>query len=108
VVDHGETDDGAPYLVMPLAEGGSLRDAMADGRADDKDWWIEVFEGVVAGIAHAHDHGIFHRDLKPRNILLFDHGPDGALRRSRSRVGRRDGAGTLPSRRSRRKQQSEG
>jgi hypothetical protein len=75
VVDHGETDDGAPYLVMPLASGGSLRDAMADGRADDKDWWVEVFEGVVAGIAHAHDNGIFHRDLKPRNILLFDHGP---------------------------------
>jgi len=75
VVDHGETDDGAPYLVMPLASGGSLRDAMSDGRADDKEWWIEVFQGVTAGIAHAHAHEIFHRDLKPRNILLFDDGP---------------------------------
>jgi serine/threonine protein kinase len=75
VVDHGETDDDAPYLVMPLATGGSLRDAMSDGRADDKEWWIEVFQGVGAGIAHAHQNGIFHRDLKPRNILLFDEGP---------------------------------
>jgi len=75
VVDHGETDDGAPFLVMPLATGGSLRDAMTDGRADDRGWWIEVFLGVSAGIAHAHEHGIFHRDLKPRNILLFDGGP---------------------------------
>jgi serine/threonine-protein kinase len=44
VIDHGETDDGAPYLVMPLATGGSLRDAMSDGRADDKEWWVEVFQ----------------------------------------------------------------
>lgn len=75
VIDHGETDKGAPYLVMPLATGGSLRDAMSDGRADDKGWWIEVFQGVAAGIAQAHENGIFHRDLKPRNILLFDEGP---------------------------------
>jgi eukaryotic-like serine/threonine-protein kinase len=75
VVDHGEADDGTPYLVMPLAPGGSLRDAMADGRADDRDWWTREFRGVIEGVAHAHEHQIFHRDLKPRNILLFDHGP---------------------------------
>lgn len=70
VLDHGETDDGIPWLVMPLASEGSLRDAMADGRADDRDWWVGVFEGVLAGVGHAHDRGIIHRDLKPRNILL--------------------------------------
>jgi serine/threonine protein kinase len=75
VVDDGETQDGAPFLVMPLATDGSLRDAMVDGRADDKEWWVKVFRGIAAGIAHAHQHGIFHRDLKPRNILLFSSGP---------------------------------
>jgi uncharacterized RDD family membrane protein YckC len=31
---------------------------------------IGVLEGVLAGLAHAHDDGIVHRDIKPENILV--------------------------------------
>ena len=29
-----------------------------------------VLEGMLAGLAHAQEHGLAHRDLKPENVLL--------------------------------------
>jgi eukaryotic-like serine/threonine-protein kinase len=71
VVDAGETGSGKPYFVMPLADGGSLKDALDDGRAGERDWVLVVFRGMLTGVAHAHDRQVCHRDIKPRNFLLF-------------------------------------
>ena len=71
VVDAGETESGNPYFVMPLADGGSLSDAIDDGRVSELDWVIRVFQGMLAGVAHAHERYVCHRDIKPRNFLLF-------------------------------------
>ena len=35
---------------------------------------LRLLQGVADGLAHAHDHGILHLDLKPANILLADSG----------------------------------
>jgi serine/threonine protein kinase len=60
-----------PYLVLEYANGGSLEEWILrhekDRPALDK---REVVEGIVRGLAQAHEHGIAHRDLKPANILL--------------------------------------
>lgn len=60
-----------PYLVLEYANGGSLEEWILrheqDRPALDKRLLVE---GVVRGLAQAHEHGISHRDLKPANILL--------------------------------------
>ncbi|WP_394827129.1 protein kinase domain-containing protein [Pendulispora albinea] len=67
VYDAGESS-GLAYLVLELCDGGSLRKAMSEGasEADRLRWIIEIAEAL----AHAHDQGIIHRDVKPENVIL--------------------------------------
>ncbi|HJQ38226.1 MAG TPA: protein kinase [Thermoanaerobaculia bacterium] len=64
--------DGAPYIVMELLEGQSLRDALGDlepvalpvRRA------VEYAIQIASALAVAHEKGIIHRDLKPENLFV--------------------------------------
>ena len=65
--------DGAPYLVMPLMEGGSLAGKLGDlgpGRSMPPRQAARLVRDVALGVHHAHQRGLLHRDLKPANILL--------------------------------------
>jgi hypothetical protein len=60
-----------PYLVLEYAGGGSLEEWVLRREQDRLPLEKRVLvEGVVRGLAQAHEHGIAHRDLKPANILL--------------------------------------
>src|SRR6059036_3788049 len=61
-------DNGVPYMVTELVEGGSLRQAMAGPMPVRR--LLDVAVQVADGLAAAHAAGITHRDLKPENILL--------------------------------------
>ncbi len=62
---------GSPYLVLELAQGGTLRHAL---RRRPPSWeeCRALLLTLLEALAHAHAHGIIHRDLKPGNILWFD------------------------------------
>lgn len=64
-----QVDDGADsWFVTGYCSRGELSE---DGcRPLTLDQKLELFSGVCAGVAHAHEHGIVHRDLKPQNIFL--------------------------------------
>jgi serine/threonine protein kinase len=69
VIDFG-TDRDIPYIVMELVAGQTLRElltlgALAVPRA------LAIARQVLAGLAHAHAHGVVHRDIKPENILVW-------------------------------------
>ena len=70
VSDFGMLDDGACFLVMEALEGESLGDRLE--REPRLPWReaIEILRGVMQGLAHAHDRGVVHRDIKPDNIFL--------------------------------------
>jgi serine/threonine protein kinase/WD40 repeat protein len=74
-------DSGAYYFAMQLIRGCSLRDAIGResvlGRPGSSDYWrnaARVGLQVAEGLAHAHERGVIHRDVKPSNILLDETG----------------------------------
>ena len=69
LLDAGVTPTGQPYLVLELVEG-ELIDRYCNERRLDVSARLMLFENVLAAVAHAHTHGVIHRDLKPGNILV--------------------------------------
>jgi serine/threonine protein kinase len=59
--------DGTPYIAMEYVERGSLRGYVGQLSLAQVSG---VFEGLLAGLAHAEQHGIVHRDLKPENLMV--------------------------------------
>ena len=65
VYDVGE-DQGFPFFVMELVEGGNLSAATSN----DFRRVVEIASQICQALEHAHANNIVHRDLKPDNVLL--------------------------------------
>lgn len=61
---------GTRFIVMEKLDGQLLEDAIS---ADQPFSWTEIrrlLAEVADALAHAHEHGLVHRDVKPLNIFL--------------------------------------
>ncbi|PZD73427.1 Serine/threonine-protein kinase, photosystem II assembly protein [Acaryochloris thomasi RCC1774] len=58
------------YLVMDYCEGGTLRQLIDTPGQLNLKQSLQLVIDVVEGLAHAHQRGIVHCDLKPENVLL--------------------------------------
>lgn len=68
VLETGQEGDRL-FLVMELVEGTSLDRILKDRRVTLPEAFA-VMRGVCRGLAHAHQQGIVHRSLTPRNVLV--------------------------------------
>lgn len=65
------TADRQPFLVMDYAEGETLAERIARSGRLPLDECIDIFIQICDGLAHAHEKGVLHRDLKPGNVILL-------------------------------------
>lgn len=76
VHDLGETADGTLYIAMDLIAGQSLSDVIQSSQPLAAPRIVHIATQIVSALAHAHDNGVIHRDLKPQNIMITRR-PDG-------------------------------
>lgn len=70
LIDGGVTAGGQPYLVTDFVEGMPLDKWCLSHQTADFEARIRLFRQVAAAVAHAHDHSVAHRDIKPNNVLV--------------------------------------
>jgi serine/threonine protein kinase len=73
IYDYGE-DDGRLYIALEYLPGGTLESRLADGRPLRDDETAAIASQLAGALAHAHEHGLVHRDVKPANVLFDDEG----------------------------------
>lgn len=69
LIDLGELEDGAPFVVMEFVEGLPIGEyvRIAGSSLEQR---LELFQRVCEAVQHAHRNLIVHRDIKPSNILV--------------------------------------
>jgi hypothetical protein len=65
------SDSRHVYIPYEYVPGHTLRHALRAAELDDEGV-VEAAAQVLEALAHAHAHGIVHRDVKPSNVLLAD------------------------------------
>jgi tetratricopeptide (TPR) repeat protein/predicted Ser/Thr protein kinase len=76
IFDMGQ-ENGRPYIVMEFLDGETLNKYLARPETADVEIKIELMIQICQGLHAAHSHGIFHRDVKPGNLLVR---PSGELK----------------------------
>ncbi|MDQ6626969.1 MAG: serine/threonine-protein kinase [Pseudomonadota bacterium] len=71
--DAGVSSAGQPYLVLEHVQGERI-DRHCDSAQLDVAARVRLFIDVLGAVAHSHAHLIVHRDIKPPNVLVDEHG----------------------------------
>ena len=83
---------GWPAIVAELARGGSVSGWMRRHGPLPARRAVEIGRGCASALAHAHAHGVLHRDVKPGNVLLQ---ADGSVALADFGIARFDGEATM-------------
>jgi serine/threonine-protein kinase len=78
-IDVGSSPKGYHYFVMEYVEGKTLYDMMVppphgDGHKFSEAEALDIMIHMADALAHAHQRGLIHRDVKPKNILMTPEG----------------------------------
>lgn len=72
-IDVGEAD-GTYYFAMEHVEGESVAGMIERQGVIDERTALQIGAQIARALAHAHKHGLVHRDVKPQNILVTKSG----------------------------------
>jgi serine/threonine-protein kinase len=70
VFDFGNTEQGAPFLVMELAQGETLAALLERDKSLGAVEALKLLLPIVDGLRCAHERGVVHRDIKPENVFV--------------------------------------
>jgi eukaryotic-like serine/threonine-protein kinase len=65
--------EGQHYFTMKLVEGGNLAGYLSD-KLLPVSKSVQLMMKIARAVHYAHQRGVLHRDIKPGNILLDEHG----------------------------------
>jgi eukaryotic-like serine/threonine-protein kinase len=99
VLDDDRTDDDAPFLVMELLEGDTVRELWKkSGRRLAVAQTLKICDDILDCLIACHAIGVIHRDLKPANIFVTNAGVtkvlDFGVAQMRSATSERTATGT--------------
>ncbi len=72
-IDVGEAG-GYHFFVMEFVQGKTIADDINAGKIFPEQEAIEIIIQVCHALQHAHAHGLVHRDVKPKNIMINEQG----------------------------------
>lgn len=73
ISDYGEWE-GRPYLVMDYVEGINLAEIVQKEAPLPPERVVGLARQLAAGLQHAHERDLIHRDFKPANIIVVREG----------------------------------
>jgi serine/threonine-protein kinase len=73
VFDRGE-HEGTYYIAMELLDGRTLKDIVAAEAPLPQERVIDIGVQILQAAGFAHRHGVIHRDFKPHNVIVDQHG----------------------------------
>ena len=73
VHDYGE-DAEVAYIAMEFVEGNSLREYVGRGTRFAERDVVSIMSQLLEGLAHAHERRVWHRDIKPGNVIVMRNG----------------------------------
>lgn len=73
VIDADLIPGGPPFIVFEFIDGFDVGE-MIENNALTREDALELGRHVACGLEHLHEHGVFHCDIKPRNLLWTGRG----------------------------------
>lgn len=75
VHEAGRWPNGAPYYVMKLVEGRTLKELFVEKQSlRDRLGLLQHVIAIADAVGYAHSEGVIHRDLKPSNVIVGEFG----------------------------------
>ena len=73
VFDRGE-HEGTYYIAMEFLTGRTLKDIVTSEAPLAQERVIDIGTQILEAAGFAHRHGVIHRDFKPHNVIVDEHG----------------------------------
>ncbi len=72
-IDVGEAG-GYHYFVMEYVKGKTVYDDISSGSVYEESNALDIIIQIAEALAHSHERGLIHRDVKPKNVMITEEG----------------------------------